>query len=135
MSSIKFKLRFEEDGISIGIADVINTLSRSYLETNFALYSSFYLSSFSFKIVGWDGLISNVWFWDSSSSYLAASAGFSVYACIIFIIILILAETCPYKTNGTSFNLLDSVTLPTCDFVYSFSHRQNGVTSSSGNVF
>jgi hypothetical protein len=60
MSSIKFKLRFEEDGMSIGIAEVINTLSRSYFDTNFALFSSFCLSSFNFKIVGWEGLISNV---------------------------------------------------------------------------
>ena len=52
MSSIKFKLRFEEEGISIGIAEVIKTLSRSYLLTILALYSSFYLSSLSFKIIG-----------------------------------------------------------------------------------
>ena len=52
MSSIMFKLRFEEEGMSIGMAEVIKTLSKSYLPTIFALDSSFYLSSLSFKIVG-----------------------------------------------------------------------------------
>lgn len=52
MSSIMFKLRFEEEGMSIGMAEVIKTLSKSYLLAIFALDSSFYLSSLSFKIVG-----------------------------------------------------------------------------------